>query len=174
MGLPGPLVEARIAESGELLLRGETMMSGYYDAPEQTAEVMREGWYRSGDLAERDERGYFWITGRCREIIRSGGETIAPAEVEAAIIGLAGVAEVAVVGLPHDAWGEVVCAAIVLEPGAQAPSLEALRAHLAGRLAPFKHPRALRVTDGLPRTGATGQTQRAQVRDALIAERAAR
>ena len=172
VGLPAALLEARLDEAGELLLRGETMMSGYFDAPDQTAEAIQDGWYRSGDLARQDEDGYFTIVGRRREIIRSGGETIAPAEVEAALLGLAGVAEVAVVGLPHEAWGEVVSAAVVLEPGALAPTLDALRSHLAGRLANFKHPRSLRVIAELPRTGATGQTQRARVRDALISEKA--
>jgi acyl-CoA synthetase (AMP-forming)/AMP-acid ligase II len=169
IGRPNPGFDAAIID-GELCLRGETVMSGYFDLPDETTAVFHDGWYKSGDLAEMDDEGYLTITGRRREIIRSGGETIAPSEVEAAIEGFPGVREVAVVGLPDDSWGEIVCAVLVLESGVAAPSVKRLRAFLDARLANFKHPRAVKLVAALPRTAATGQIQRSRLRDALLAD----
>jgi fatty-acyl-CoA synthase len=168
VGFPPAQMEARIVD-GELVLRSDTLMSGYFERPEETAEALRDGWYYTGDLAERDADGYYAITGRRREVIRSGGETIAPAEVEAAIAGAPGVKDVAIVGLPDESWGEIVCAALVLDPGASAPSVAELRQHLGG-LASFKHPRRIVVVDSLPRTQATGQIQRAALQRSLQQE----
>jgi len=169
IGRPNPGFDARIID-GELCLRGETAMSGYFDLPDETSAVFDGDWYRSGDLADMDDEGYLAITGRRREIIRSGGETIAPSEVEAAMEGYPGVREVGVVGLPDSTWGEVVCAVLVLEPGVATPSVEAVRAFLDGRLAGFKHPRAVTLVDALPRTAATGQIQRSRLRDRVVAD----
>ena len=168
IGLPNPSFDATIID-GELCLRGETVMSGYFDLPEETTAAFDGGWYRSGDLAEMDDEGYLTITGRRREIIRSGGETVAPGEVEAALAGYPGLREVAVVGLPDDTWGEVVCAVLVMDPGVAPPSVGTRRSHLATRLAGFKHPRAVTTMSGLPRTPATGQIQRSRVRATLLA-----
>jgi fatty-acyl-CoA synthase len=168
IGRPNPGFDAAIID-GELCLRGETVMTGYLDLPDETAAVLEDGWYKSGDLADTDDEGYLTITGRRREIIRSGGETIAPSEVEAAIEGFPGVREVGVVGLPDDSWGEIVCAVLVVEPGAPTPSVESVRAYLNTRLASFKHPRAVRLVASLPRTAATGQMQRSRLRDTLLA-----
>jgi fatty-acyl-CoA synthase len=115
-----------------------------------------------------DEEGYLSITGRRREIIRSGGETVAPSEVEGVMDGFPGLREVGVIGLPDDAWGEIVCAAVVMEPGVPAPSVESLRAYLGSRLASFKQPRRVVSVDSLPRTAATGQIQRSQLRQSLL------
>jgi fatty-acyl-CoA synthase len=169
IGRPNPGFDAAIID-GELCLRGETVMSGYFDLPDETGAVFDEGWYRSGDLADMDDEGYLTITGRRREIIRSGGETIAPSEVEAAIEGYPGVREVGVVGLPDATWGEIVCAVLVLDSGVPTPSVEAVRAFLDGRLANFKHPRAIRLVTALPRTAATGQVQRSRLRDSVVAD----
>ncbi|MBP2316603.1 class I adenylate-forming enzyme family protein [Azospirillum soli] len=167
VGLPAPGKEARIVD-GELWLRSDSMMTGYFDLPEQTAEVFRDGWYLSGDLAEQDADGYLTITGRRREVIRSGGETIAPAEVEAALSSYPGLREVAVVGLPDPAWGEVVCAAVTLSPGAACPDVNQLRQHVGSSLAPFKHPRRVIAVESLPRTSATGQIMRSSIRAFLL------
>ena len=167
IGRPNPGFEATVID-GELCLRGETVMTGYFDLPDETAAVLQDGWYRSGDLAVMDDEGYLSITGRRREIIRSGGETVAPSEVERALQGLPGVREVAVVGLPDDSWGEIVCAVVVLHPGAAAPTVAAVRAYLAPRLAAFKHPRAVACVEHLPRTAATGQVQRTRLRQSLL------
>jgi fatty-acyl-CoA synthase len=167
IGRPNPGFDAAIVD-GELCLRGETAMSGYFDLPDETAAVFADGWYRSGDLAEMDEEGYLSITGRRREIIRSGGETVAPSEVEGVMDGFPGLREVGVIGLPDDAWGEIVCAVVVMEPGVPAPSVESLRAYLGPRLASFKQPRRVVSVGSLPRTAATGQIQRSQLRQSLL------
>ncbi|MDI6028920.1 class I adenylate-forming enzyme family protein [Corticibacterium sp. UT-5YL-CI-8] len=168
VGLPYAGCEARIVD-GELRLRSLSMMDGYFELPEQTSAVFdQDGWYMTGDLVERDADGFFYVTGRRREVIRSGGETIAPAEVELALFGLPGVREVAVVGLPDPVWGEVVCAAFVVEDGHALPSIEILRGHVGNSLAPFKHPRKIVQVDMLPRTPATGQIMRARVKDTVL------
>jgi fatty-acyl-CoA synthase len=169
IGRPNPGFDAAIID-GELCLRGETVMSGYFDLPDETSAVFHDGWYRSGDLADMDDEGYLTITGRRREIIRSGGETIAPSEVEAAIESFPGVRDVAVVGLPDDSWGEIVCAVLVLETGVPTPSVESVRAFLDARLASFKHPRVVKLVATLPRTAATGQIQRSRLRETLLAD----
>lgn len=168
VGLPTPGTELRIVD-GELIGRSNQMMAGYFDLPEVTRDTLLGGWYHTGDLAETDDDGFISIIGRRREVIRSGAETIAPAEVEAALAGIPGVSEISIVGLPDPTWGEIVCAAVVLSEGAALPSVEALRSHLSNRIAPFKHPRKVVQVDALPRTPATGQIQRSQVRSALIA-----
>jgi acyl-CoA synthetase (AMP-forming)/AMP-acid ligase II len=168
IGRPNPGFDAAIID-GELCLSGETVMSGYFDLPDETAAVFDDGWYKSGDLAVMDDEGYLTITGRRREIIRSGGETIAPSEVEAALAGFPGVRDVGVVGLPDDSWGEVVCAVLVLDPGTPTPSVESIRAYVGTRLTNFKHPRAVACVDALPRTAATGQIQRSHLRATLLA-----
>jgi fatty-acyl-CoA synthase len=160
VGLPVPGVQTSVAADGELLLKSDTLMSGYYDLPDETAQALEEGWYHSGDLVERDDEGYFSIVGRKREMIRSGGEWIAPVEVEAAMGDYPGVTDVAVIGMPDAEWGELVCAAVVMADGADPPSVEDVRGHLSGRLAAYKHPRRVLAVDELPRTSTTGQLQR--------------
>jgi fatty-acyl-CoA synthase len=157
-----------LAEDGEILFRGPTLMSGYHRLPDATAEALAGGWYHSGDVGERDADGFFTITGRKREIIRSGGEWVAPVEVEEAIRGLPGIADVAVVGLPDDRWGEIVCAVVVPAPGAAALDVAAVRAGLGG-LARHKHPRRVVAVASIPRTAATGQIQRGRIRESLLA-----
>jgi fatty-acyl-CoA synthase len=172
VGLPPPAVESVVAADGELLQRGPTMFSGYLDRPDATAAAVdRDGWYHTGDLATKDDDGYLTVVGRRSEGIRSGGEWIAPVEVEVAILTHPAVAEVGVVGLPDDRWGELVCAAIVVRPGATPPSVDELRAHLASRLVGPKHPRVVVAVDHLPRTHATGQVRRAALRDQLASAR---
>jgi len=161
VGLPVPGYRAQVAEDGELLLSGEMLMAGYYDLPAETAAVLEDGWYHTGDLVEQDGDGYLYVVGRKREIIRSGGESTAPIEVERALEGFPGVADLAVVGMPDPQWGEVVCAVLVMADGSPPPSVEELRGHLEGRLASHKHPRRVLVAGAIPRTAATGQIRRA-------------
>jgi fatty-acyl-CoA synthase len=141
-------------------VRGPMVFDSYFEDPEATADVLVDGWYRTGDLAELDDEGYLSVVGRARDVIRTGGETVAPAEVEGALASCPGVADVAVVGLPDVEWGEVVCAVVVPADTASPPTLEDLRAHCAGQLAPHKHPRRLAVLDAIPRTSPTNQVQR--------------
>ena len=160
VGLPQPGVDVRL-EDGEVCVKSELLMDGYFDQPDATAEALRDGWYHTGDLGSLDDEGYLSIVGRARDVIRTGGETVAPGEVEAAVATHPRVREVAVVGVPDAAWGEVVCAVVVPEPSAaDTLTLEDLRAHTATQLASFKQPRRLEIVDELPRTPATGQVQR--------------
>ena len=140
-------------------MRSDFLMSGYFDDEESTAAALVDGWYHTGDVGSLDDEGYLSIVGRVRDVIRSGGETVAPVEVEAVIAEHPAVAEVAVVGIPDPEWGEVVCAVVVTVPDA-AIDLAGVRAHCDGRLAGHKHPRRLEVAGSLPRTAATGQVQR--------------
>jgi fatty-acyl-CoA synthase len=160
VGLPQPGVDVRL-EDGEVCIKSELLMDGYFDQPDATVEALRDGWYHTGDLGSFDNEGYLSIVGRARDVIRTGGETVAPGEVEAALATHPGVREIAVVGVPDPTWGEIVCAVVVAQPGSDdAIDLDDLRAHSATRLAPFKQPRRLQVVDELPRTPATGQVQR--------------
>lgn len=172
VGLPVRGASARIAQDGELEVATDCMMAGYFELPDVTADVLRDGWYRTGDLAERHEDGCYRIVGRAREIIRSGGETIAPAEVEAALASFPGVRQVAIIGLPDARWGEIVCAALVMADGGVPPSSDQLRTYLKPRLASFKHPRAVVALDHVPTTAATQQLQRAAVREMVLARMA--
>jgi acyl-CoA synthetase (AMP-forming)/AMP-acid ligase II len=167
VGHPIPGVRAALADDGELLIASDRLMSGYFELPAETDEAIRDGWYHTGDLAERDEEGYLSIVGRKKEVIRTGGETVAPVEVEAALAGYPGIADLAVVGIPDAQWGEVVCAIVVLLEGAVLPGPEELRDHIGDRLAPYKHPRRVVQADVLPRTSATGQVQRAKLAQQL-------
>jgi acyl-CoA synthetase (AMP-forming)/AMP-acid ligase II len=159
VGAAAPGVDLRVAGDGEILVRSEYLFDGYWQDPEASAAALRDGWLHTGDLGVLDGEGCLAIVGRKRELIRTGGESVAPREVEAILATHPAVAEVAVVGLPDARWGEVVCAAVVARAGAR-PTLEALQAHCEGRLAGFKKPRRLELVDGLPRTAATGQVQR--------------
>ncbi|HEX4775545.1 MAG TPA: AMP-binding protein [Acidimicrobiia bacterium] len=171
VGLPARGVDVRLADDGEVCMRSELLMDGYFDDPDATAAALRDGWYHSGDLGALDDEGYLSIVGRARDVLRTGGETVAPGEVEAALADHPAIAEVAVVGVPDAQWGEVVCAVVVLVPGADgtACDVDALRSHCDGRLAPFKHPRRVELVDALPRTPATGQIQRALIVERLVA-----
>ncbi len=159
-GVPGPLTTVRIAPDGRLWVRGPLLFDGYLDDLEATSEALVDGWYDTGDLAESDDEGYITIVGRARDVIRTGGETVAPPEVEAVLNGLPGVVDVAVVGVPDPQWGEIVCAVVVVAPGGPVPDLADLRAACSGRLAAYKHPRRLAVVEKIPRTASTGQVQR--------------
>jgi acyl-CoA synthetase (AMP-forming)/AMP-acid ligase II len=159
-GVPGPLTAVRVDQEGRLWVRGPLLFDGYLDDPESTAEALVDGWYDTGDLAESDEEGFLTIVGRAREVIRTGGETVAPDEVEAVLRTMPELADVAVVGLPDLEWGEVVCAVVVLADGQAAPDAADLRAACGGKLASYKHPRRVAVVDEIPRTAATGQVQR--------------
>jgi fatty-acyl-CoA synthase len=153
-------------DDGEVCFASPGMMDGYYRLDIETAAVLREGVYRSGDTGEVDEDGYLYLTGRTSDLIRSGGESVWPVEVESALRGLPGVADLAVIGLPDDTWGEVVCAVLV-PAGGPVPDLWQLHSHLDGQLARFKHPRRIIMAAEIPRTPATGQVQRRRLRDQL-------
>jgi acyl-CoA synthetase (AMP-forming)/AMP-acid ligase II len=168
VGLASPGVDLRLASDGEIQVRSAYLMDGYFEDPRATAEALREGWFHTGDLGELDAEGYLQVTGRIKDVIRTGGESVTPGEVEAALAAHPRVAEVAVVGVPDPEWGEIVCA-VVVPAGGATPSLAELQRHCEGRLAPYKRPRRLELADALPRTAATGQVQRALLVQRLLA-----
>jgi len=166
VGIAQPGVDVRLADDGEVVMRSPFLMDGYFDDPAATAQALRDGWYHTGDLGTFDDEGYLSIVGRARDVIRTGGETVAPTEVEEVLSTHPAIGEIAVVGVPDPQWGEVVTAVVVVREGTTAPDLETLRSFCSGRLAAFKQPRRLAVVNALPRTAATGQIQRT-----LIVER---
>ena len=157
VGLPFPGVELRLADSGEVEVRGPNVIAGYYERPEANAEAFTpDGWFRTGDLGEFDTDGYLRLVGRSKELIITGGYNVHPREVEEAIATHPAVREVAVVGRPSEQWGEEVTAVVVADSPVAA---EALRAHAAQQLAPYKVPKRFEFSDELPRN-ALGKVMR--------------
>lgn len=164
IGFPVGQCEARIAADGEIQLRGPNLFSGYWrDAAATAAAFTTDGWFRTGDAGRQDEEGRFWFTDRLKHMIISGGENIAPAEVERVLRNAPGVCEGVVIGRPHPRWGEVPVAVIVAETGADDARI---LAHFEGKLARFKHPRAVLRVPALPRT-ALGKVELAKLRALL-------
>src|SRR5262249_22723429 len=124
---------------GEIVTRSDAVMSGYLNQPEETAEVLVDGWFRGGDLAWRDEEGYLYLSGRKKDMIIRGGENIYPIEIEQVLPDLPDVADVAVVGFADPHWGEAVRAHLVLAPGT-ALDEETVREYCRTRLAGYKIP----------------------------------
>lgn len=155
-------------EVGELTLNGPQVCSGYFEREREWAECFREGWLWTGDLARVDATGLHFITGRRKEMFISGGENVYPAEVEAAVAAHPAVVECAVIGVPHESWGEVGLAAVALREGA-ALDADALAAWLKTQLAGYKRPREFLFLPALPKTGA-GKFNKPEIRR-LHAER---
>jgi acyl-CoA synthetase (AMP-forming)/AMP-acid ligase II len=161
VGVPAPSCTLRLDDGGQMLVRGPLLFDGYLDDPDATAAAIdADGWYATGDVADIDDEGYLSIVGRVGDVIRTGGEAVAPAEVEAVLATMPTLRDVAVIGVPDSSWGEVVCAFVVPTANATAPTVADVRAHCEGRLAGFKHPRRVVVVDAIPRTAATNQVQR--------------
>jgi hypothetical protein len=154
---------------GELTLAGPHLFSGYFERPGATAEVLRDGWLWTGDLARVDAEGDLALVGRRKDMFISGGENVFPAEVAAALDDHPDVAACAVTGVPDPRWGEVGLAAVVRRPGADLDA-EAVRAYLRQRLANYKVPKHVRFLDALPVSGA-GKVLTRALRDAFEAER---
>jgi long-chain acyl-CoA synthetase len=140
---------------GEIAIRGHNVMKGYYNRPEATAEVMRDGWFRSGDLARRDEDGYYYIVDRAKDMIIRGGFNVYPREVEEVLLTHQAVSLAAVVGVPHEALGEEVKAFVIRQPGAEVTE-EELVAWCKEEMAAYKYPRVVEFRESLPMT-ATGK-----------------
>lgn len=156
--------DVKPGEIGEIVAKGDDIMQGYWQAPELTEAVMRDGYYLTGDLATVDEFGYIFIVDRKKEMIISGGFNIYPTEVEQVLYTLPEVYEAAVVGVPDEQWGEAVKAVVVLKPGQQL-SKETIFDHCARHLAGFKKPRSVDFVDELPKNP-NGKVVRRLVRDA--------
>lgn len=172
VGMPLSGVEVRITgpdgqvlpqgEAGSIEVRGPNVFKGYWRLPEKTAEEFRDGWFITGDMGAVDDQGYLSILGRAKDLVITGGLNVYPAEVEAALDDLPGVAASAVIGVPHPDFGEAVVACLVPAPGA-ALSEEAVRSALRDRLAAFKLPKRVLILDELPRN-AMGKVQKAELR----------
>jgi len=172
IGRPVPGVEIRIVDDtgrhlpngavGELLIKSPSAMESYVNAPEETREVLVDGWFSTGDLATVNADGLVTIVGRKRERILRGGYSVFPPEVEAVLLAHPAVAEAAVVGMPHPELGEDVAAFVTLRPGLTATPDE-LVTHCRDRLAAFKYPRQLTVLDALPRSP-TGKVLKSHLR----------
>jgi acyl-CoA synthetase (AMP-forming)/AMP-acid ligase II len=150
-------------EMGEVWVRGPTVMSGYIDAPSLNEAAFADGWFRTGDLASLDEDGFLTLHGRKQELINRGGEKIAPAEIDDALMRHPAVAEAAAFAVAHPRLGEDVAAAVVLRQGLTATPPE-LRSFLSGELAWFKIPRRILFRDHLPK-GLTGKIQRRRLKE---------
>ncbi len=145
--------ECEADEVGELLIRGPHVCAGYWNNAQATAQAIRDGWLHTGDLARRDGDGYYYIVGRLKDMIISGGENIYPAEVESVMHGHPAVAEAALIGVPHEKWGEVGRAVVVVKPGMRLSELELIE-FMRERLASFKLPKSVVFVNKLPKTGA--------------------
>jgi fatty-acyl-CoA synthase len=156
-GKPAPHCEVKLVD-GEIWVRGPAVMRGYW--PDYSG-LTSDGWFRTGDLARVDDEGYYWIVGRSKEIIRSGGESIHPAELENVLADCPGITEAAVVGIDDPKWGEAACACVV----SRLPENEILKL-FENRLARYKHPRKIAYFDALPRN-AMGKVLKTELRSAL-------
>ncbi|MDQ0317672.1 class I adenylate-forming enzyme family protein [Amorphus orientalis] len=180
-GLPGLACEAKVVDAagtelppgtaGEIIVRGPTTLYEYWGDEAATSDVLRNGWFHTGDIATRDADGYFYVHDRKKNVIISGGENIYPAEVERVLHEHPAIVEAAVVGRPDPHWQEVPVAFLVARPGL-APSEDEIIAHLRAHLARFKVPREIRFVDDLPKN-AMGKVQHFQIKADLAREREA-
>ncbi|MFJ8622634.1 long-chain fatty acid--CoA ligase [Kitasatospora sp. NPDC093550] len=153
--------DAPDGEVGELAVRGPNLMKGYWNLPEETKAAIPDGWLRTGDLARKDEDGYYYIVDRKKDMIIRGGYNIYPREIEEVLYEHPAVAEAAVIGIPDDYLGEEVAACVVLRPGAEATADE-LIAFVQGRVAPYKYPRRVWLSQALPK-GPTGKILKREI-----------
>ena len=176
IGLPGYFTDIWIAdqdgrklppgEIGEIVAKGPTVMSGYWNMPEMTAQTLVNGELKTGDLGYRDEEGYFYVVDRAKSMYRSGGENVYPAEVEKVLSGHPKIKQIVIIGVADKKWGETGKAFVELHPGGTL-SLEEIREFLSGKVARFKYPSQMELVDQMPMT-ASGKIKRA-----ALAERAA-
>ncbi len=164
-GKAAPHCEVKLVE-GEVWVRGPNVMRGYWNDPVATAAALTpDGWFKTGDLARMDDSGYFWIIGRSKDVIISGGENIYPAELENVLADCPKIAEYAVIGVDDSKWGEAACACVVASK--KMAEAEVLKL-FDGRLAKFKHPRRIVFLDSLPRN-AMGKVMKLELRQLVDA-----
>ncbi len=178
VGVPHTVVEVRVADAednplppgevGEVLVRGDVVMKGYWNNPEATASALRGGWLHTGDVGAMDEDGFLTLKDRSKDLIISGGSNVYPREVEEVLLRHAGVLEVSVIGRPHPDWGEEVVAFVVGSEG-EGVSAEELDALCLAHIARFKRPRAYRFLDALPKNN-YGKILKTALREALERE----
>ena len=154
-------------EHGEIVIRGPNMLKGYYNAPEKTAEVMRDGWFHTGDIGSMDADGQVMFRGRTKDMLKVGGENVAAAEIEAMLQSHPAVKLAQVVGIPDDRYSEVPAAFVELVDGSQTTTQELID-HCKGKVASFKVPRHVRIVDQWPMS--TSKIQKFRLQKALVAE----
>jgi long-chain acyl-CoA synthetase len=146
---------------GEIVLRGPFVMAGYWNRPDATAEATRDGWFHTGDVATEDRDGYFFIVDRKKDMIIRGGYNVYPREIEEVLYTHPGIAEVAVVGVPHEELGEEVGAAVVRKPESLV-TLDEVREFASSKVAAYKYPRVVWFIDELPK-GPTGKILKREI-----------
>src|SRR4051794_18553322 len=161
-GVPALGTRIAVNESGEVLAQSNTVLAGYWENPEASAEALEGGWFHTGDGGSLDDGGYLTISDRKKDVIITGGENVSSIEVEDAVFSHPAVAEVAVIGVPDDKWGEMVTALVVLAEGATATDAEII-AYCRARLAHYKAPKRVEFREAIPRT-ATGKIQKFKLR----------
>jgi fatty-acyl-CoA synthase len=149
---------------GEIVMRGNNVMAGYFDDPEGTEKAFAGGWFHSGDLGVMHPDGYVELRDRAKDVVVSGGENISTVEVEQAIVSHPAVLEVAVIGVPDEKWGERPKAFVVLKDGGPGASEEELLEHVRAKIARYKAPRAIEFVAELPKTS-TGKVQKFELRE---------
>ncbi len=154
-------------KAGEICIRGQNVMKGYFKRPEATAEAMKGGWFHTGDVATRDDDGYYFIVDRKKDMILRGGFNVYPREIEEVLYGHPAVAEAAVIGVPHASHGEEVKAIVALKPGQEATDKDII-SYCRERLAAFKYPRIVEFRDALPK-GPTGKILKRELRETSVA-----
>lgn len=158
--------DVAVGESGELLIHGPHVCAGYWRNPEATADALREGWFHTGDMARRDEDGYYYIVGRFKDMIKSGGENVYAAEVETVFRDHPAVQDAALIGQPDEKWGEVGLMIVILKPNQQATEAE-LQRFCDARLARFKIPKRIVFAETLPYTP-YGKVEKAKLREKYL------
>jgi fatty-acyl-CoA synthase len=161
-GVPAVGVGIRTDEDGEILARSNHVFAGYWQQPEESAEVLADGWFRTGDKGHIEAGDYLVVSDRKKDVIISGGENVSSVEVEDCLYQHPAIAEVAVIGVPHPKWGETVKALVVLRAGQPAAEADLIE-HCRGRLAHYKCPTTVEIRESLPRT-ATGKLQKFKLR----------
>jgi fatty-acyl-CoA synthase len=157
-----------VGTAGELCTRGYSVMLGYWNEPGQSAQVLRNGWMHTGDLATMDDEGYVNIVGRIKDMVIRGGENIYPREIEEFLYTHPDIVDAQVIGVPDERYGEELMAWVRLRDGAARLTAEALREFCAGKLAHYKAPRYVHVVDEFPMT-VTGKIRKVQMREESVA-----
>ena len=175
VGRVGPHLEIKVVdpatdetlprgEPGEFCTKGYSVMLGYWEQPEKTAEVLVDGWMHTGDLAVMDDDGYLQITGRIKDMVIRGGENVYPREIEEFLYTHPDILDAQVIGVPDEKYGEELCAWVRMRDGAEPLTAESLRAYADGRLAHYKIPRYVRVVEEFPMT-VTGKVRKVEMRE---------
>jgi acyl-CoA synthetase (AMP-forming)/AMP-acid ligase II len=164
-GVPALGIRLQTSESGEVLAQGNVVLAGYWENPDASAEALDGGWFHTGDGGSIDDGGYLTISDRKKDVIITGGENVSSIEVEDVVFSHPAVAEVAVIGIPDDKWGELVTALVVKAEGAEVTEDEII-AHCRGKIAGYKIPKRVEFRDAIPRT-ATGKIQKFKLRESF-------